>query len=65
MAIPVLMYHAVLPIDAAEEVRGTVPLATFRAQIGWLARRRYRALTLDEVKKAATKGTAVNLSESG
>ena len=49
MAIPVLMYHAVLPIDAAEKVRGTVPLATFREQIGWLARRGYRALTLDEV----------------
>jgi peptidoglycan/xylan/chitin deacetylase (PgdA/CDA1 family) len=52
MAIPVLMYHAVLPIDAADTVRGTVPLAIFREQIGWLARRGYRALTLDDVAAA-------------
>lgn len=52
MALPILMYHAVLPIDATEPVRGTVPLATFREQIGWLARRGYRALTLDEVAAA-------------
>jgi len=59
MVIPVLMYHAVLPIDAAEEVRGTVPLTTFREQIGWLARRGYRALTLDEVADAlAGRGDA-------
>ena len=50
------MYHAVLPIDASEKLRGTVPLATFRAQIGWLARRGYRALTLDEVA-AGVAGT--------
>ena len=49
MSVPILMYHAVLPIDATERVRGTVPLATFRAQIGWLSRRGYRTLTLDEV----------------
>ena len=49
MAIPILMYHAVLPIDAAAKARGTVPLAVFRNQIGWLARRGYRSLTLDDV----------------
>ncbi len=54
MAVPILMYHAVLPIDAAAKVRGTVPLAVFRDQIGWLARRGYRALTLDDVADAST-----------
>lgn len=49
MTVPILMYHAVLPIDATAKVRGTVPLAVFRDQIGWLARRGYRALTLDDV----------------
>lgn len=48
MTVPILMYHAVLPIDAAAKVRGTVPLAVFRDQIGWLARRGYRALSLDD-----------------
>jgi len=47
--VPILMYHAVLPIDATAKVRGTVPLAVFRDQIGWLARRGYRTLTLDAV----------------
>jgi peptidoglycan/xylan/chitin deacetylase (PgdA/CDA1 family) len=49
MAVPILMYHAVLPIDATVKVRGTVPLAVFRDQIAWLARRGYRSLTLDDV----------------
>jgi peptidoglycan/xylan/chitin deacetylase (PgdA/CDA1 family) len=46
------MYHAVLPIGASERRRGTVPLATFRAQVRWLARRGFRALSLDEVAGA-------------
>jgi peptidoglycan/xylan/chitin deacetylase (PgdA/CDA1 family) len=50
------MYHAVLPIDATAKVRGTVPLAIFRDQIGWLARRGYRSLTLDDVAGLATSG---------
>lgn len=49
MAISVLRYHAVVPIDTAAELRGSVALASFREQIGWLARRGYRSLTLDEV----------------
>jgi len=52
MAVPILMYHAVLPIDATAKVRGTVPLAVFRDQIAWLARRGYRSLTLDDVAAA-------------
>ena len=60
MAIPVLMYHAVLPIDAAEKVRGTVPLATFRE--GWLARRDHRALTLDEVADALAGASDATLA---
>lgn len=45
--LPILVYHAVLPIGPGEAVRGTVPLAVFRDQIGWLARRGYQALSLD------------------
>ena len=56
MRVPILMYHAVLPIDAAAKVRGTVPLAVFRDQIGWLARRGYRALTLDDVAERLAGG---------
>lgn len=52
VAIPILMYHAVLPIEASESVRGTVPLAIFREQIAWLARRGYRSLSLDEAAAA-------------
>ena len=67
MAIPILMYHAVLPIDAAAKVRGTVPLAVFREQIGWLARRGYRALTLDDVEASLagssdTRGRSVAIT---
>ncbi|MEX2208223.1 MAG: polysaccharide deacetylase family protein [Myxococcota bacterium] len=41
-----------LPIEASESVRGTVPLTVFREQLAWLARRGYRALTLDEAATA-------------
>ena len=52
VAIPILMYHAVLPIEPNASVRGTVPLSLFREQIAWLARRGYRSLTLDEAADA-------------
>ncbi len=47
MRIPILTYHAVLPLAASEERRGTVPLDVFREQIAWLAVRGYTALSLD------------------
>jgi peptidoglycan/xylan/chitin deacetylase (PgdA/CDA1 family) len=50
------MYHAVLPIGASESVRGTVPLSIFREQIGWLSRRGYRSLTLDQAAAALQGG---------
>jgi peptidoglycan/xylan/chitin deacetylase (PgdA/CDA1 family) len=50
------MYHAVLPIEATESVRGTVPLSIFREQIAWLARRGYRSLTLDQAAAALHEG---------
>lgn len=49
MPIPILVYHAVLPVDRSARVRGTVPLDVFREQVGWLARRGYTALSLDRV----------------
>ncbi len=62
------MYHAVLPIEASESVRGTVPLSIFRAQVAWLARRGYRSLTLDEAAEglrgngAASRGRSVAIT---
>lgn len=58
------MYHAVLPIEASESVRGTVPLAIFREQLGWLARRGYRSLTLDEAA-AALQGESEGAAARG
>ena len=46
------MYHAVLPLQASESARGTVPLAIFREQIAWLAKRGYRSLSLDDAAAA-------------
>jgi peptidoglycan/xylan/chitin deacetylase (PgdA/CDA1 family) len=42
--IPILTYHAVLPLAPGEQVRGAVPLETFRAQVAFLARRGFTAL---------------------
>lgn len=47
MRIPILTYHAVLPVAASADFRGTVPLARFEQQIRWLRRRGFQALTLD------------------
>jgi len=47
LRIPILVYHAVLPLERGARVRGTVALDAFREQIGWLARRGYTALSLD------------------
>jgi peptidoglycan/xylan/chitin deacetylase (PgdA/CDA1 family) len=48
LSIPILAYHAVLPVDRSARVRGTVPLEVFREQVGWLARAGYAALSLDQ-----------------
>ncbi len=53
------MYHAVLPLEPAESVRGTVPLSIFREQIAWLARRGYRSLSLDEAAESLRGDGAV------
>lgn len=46
MKLPILTYHAVLPLEPGQSLRGTVPLDTFRIQIEWLARRGFTALDL-------------------
>lgn len=45
--VPVLGYHAVLPIERDVQIRGTVPLAVFREQIRWLADHGFAAIGLD------------------
>ena len=47
MRIPVLTYHAVLPIEPSRRVRGTVPLAVFEQQVDWLCASGFEAITLD------------------
>jgi peptidoglycan/xylan/chitin deacetylase (PgdA/CDA1 family) len=44
--LPILTYHAVLPLEAGHSLRGTVTLDSFRTQIEWLARRGFTALDL-------------------
>ncbi|MHC5209463.1 MAG: polysaccharide deacetylase family protein [Planctomycetota bacterium] len=48
MRIPILVYHAVLPVDRTGRVRGTVPLRDFEEQVQWLQRRGYTSLSLDQ-----------------
>ncbi len=47
MRLPVLTYHAVLPVERSALIRGTVPLESFREQIRWLCDRGFTALSLD------------------
>ena len=51
MRIPILGYHAVLPIEPDANLRGTVPLTVFRDQIRWLTRRGFTALSVDHAAR--------------
>lgn len=46
MKLPILTYHAVLPLEPGQSLRGTVALDAFRTQIEWLARSGFTALDL-------------------
>ncbi len=59
MRVPVLTYHAVLPVDSSAQLRGTVPLSVFREQIAWLRRRGYTSLSLDETADLLEGGEPV------
>ena len=59
MRVPVLTYHAVLPVDRPTRLRGTVPLSVFREQIDWLRRRGYTSLSLDETADLLEGGEPV------
>jgi peptidoglycan/xylan/chitin deacetylase (PgdA/CDA1 family) len=48
MRLPVLTYHAVLPLEGDAQARGTVPLSVFERQAAWLERHGYRSLSLDQ-----------------
>ena len=48
MRIPVLTYHAVMPLEGREPVRGTVPLRQFQKQMAWLCEHGFSSLTLGE-----------------
>jgi peptidoglycan/xylan/chitin deacetylase (PgdA/CDA1 family) len=48
MRLPVLTYHAVLPLEEDVQLRGTVPLSVFERQVEWLARSGHETLTLDQ-----------------
>ncbi len=45
--IPILTWHAVLPLPEGTQVRGAVSLRAFETQVAWLARRGFTSLSMD------------------
>ncbi len=55
--VPILMYHVVAaPVAGAPYPALYVPKAEFSAEMGWLARHRYHAVTLDQVYASWQRG---------